>query len=435
MKRLTILLVLALQATAGCSALNRADPVVTRRYAARQFVREDTPRVRITVFAVPVPAPASSETVLTSLAPEAQAELVQLMGSRTENQGARSLVQALALPIRGESSAPSFRDLTRMSRRLVFSLDNQSPEPSARVSQARIFVQPLGDTRFVSWNRIENVYETVELGKLSLSQGRSTSAELGLTLPVLSAAPKVSASAESTLGEEVLLTQRRTALTGALTPTHAMLLQQGGAGIDLTGNVTADFEIAVPHGGDHTVFIPVLPMSGGAPACGTQPSFNRQTIRYPASGGGAAPDSVRVDVTLEYTLRDVRQGHETITESDDFVVFATGVSRAQGVAIIPAEALRFSVFELRMGDGRQQQRPTSGAAVTIQGASGGGSQGRISPLEFATFEEGVAMLTWLRKCNTAAVGFPLLLDGRPLMDNELPRLFVWRRAVNHPAEN
>ena len=426
MNRLMILvLLLVVQgAAAGCTALGGSRTVVTRRYAAQTEVRDETPTARISVFALPVPAAPATETALTSLGAEAQAELVKVMAARTQSGGAQSLVQALATPIRGASATPSFRDLTRFSRRLVFSLENQSSGAANRISEARIYVRPAAGTRFASWNRIENVYETVDIGKLSLSQERSAGAELGLAIPVLAATPALNASAGSTLQEEIQLRQRRTVLTGVLGPEEAMLLQQGGTGIDLTGNVTADFEFVVPHGGDETVFIPSLPA-----AC-EQPSFNRQTIRYPARSSRAVRaaeqdsgglDTVRVDVELRYTLRDVPRGHSTITESDDHVVFRRGADRLRGVAVLPAEALRFSVFELRMGE----------KTILIQGATQSGTTERTVPLQFANFEDAAAMLAWMRRCTMGKVGHPLFAGARELAGDDAKQLSVWRRPVNH----
>jgi hypothetical protein len=422
-----LLLLLAVQATAGgCALFGGASPKVTRRYATHAFVHEDTPSVKITVFALPVPPAPPEETGLTDLGPQAQAELVKVMAERTRDGGARDVVQALALPIEGTSSAPSFRDLTRLSRRLVFSLDNQSWGPANRISQARIFVQPMQTARFLSWNRIENVYERLEVGRLSLSQGRSASAELGLTLPVLGAAPQVSGGAETTLSEEVTLSQQRVVLTGAMSPDSAMLLQQGGAGIDLTGNVTADFTFAVPAGEDTTVFIPLLsPLSGDSAAdraaCEQRPDFARQTFRF-ALQSGAGPADVAFHIRLEYVLRDVPRGHSTLTESDDAVVFRTGRAMAQSV-VVPGEALEFEVFQLQIRD----------TTLYIRGATQSGTATRQAPLEFGAFDDAVAMMRWMRGCTVAKVGRPVLLgrDGMQVPPGRENDIHIARVPMNY----
>lgn len=423
MKRLVTVLLLSMQAALGaCGALRGSDSMVLRRYTSQTRVMEDTPRVKITVFALPVPAPAAAERGITNLSPDAQAELVKVMATRTPDGGPQGLAEALAIPIQGTSSTPSFRDLTRISRRLVFSLENQSAGAADRISEARIYVRPADSTRFVSWNRIENDYQTVELGKLNLTQERSSGAELGLTLPVLAATPSVKASAGSTLQEEMMLRQQRTALTGAITAGHAMLLQQGGIGIDLTGNVTADFDLVVPRGDERTVFVaPTLPDS-----CAQRPTFNRQTIRYPAArtiGADTLPLPVKLNVELRYVRRVVQRGHETMMEGDDHVVFKEGVDRVDSVVVVPGEMLRAAVSEIRLND----------TTVWIEGATQSGTIDRVAPLQFARFEDAAAMLAWMRRCEVGAVQHPLFAGLRPLSGKDALRMNIWRVPLNYGA--
>lgn len=417
MNRIITLLPAALAALAGCAALGRTEPVVLRRYAAHRVVPDSASSVRITVFALPVPAGPSTATVLTSLSPEAQAEMVKAMAERTGGD-ARALVQALALPIREASSTPSFQDRTRISRRLVFSLDHSSRGAADRISDARIIVRPVNGSRFVSWNRIENPRETVDVGKLSVSRERNAGAELGLALPFLSAAPSLSASAATTLQEEMVLRRQRTPLTGTLTATEAVLLQQGDIETDLSGNITADFDMVVPQGGYYTVFTASFPDT-----CGGAPSFNRQTTRYAlADSGGPAP--VEVNVELQYTLRHVPAGDRTLPEGDDMAEFRKGTDTVGLVSILPGETLHFSVFQLRIGE----------QTIEIEGAAPSAGINRRNLLEFGTFEEAVDMLTWIRRCTVAKLGYPLWAGGRALTDADRGAMHVWRAPVNYVGE-
>lgn len=428
MNRAAALLLLGTSATlTGCAFLTgKPAPLVHRRYAAFGYLeKKDEPKepeVRITVFAMPVPAAAPAALGITGLAGDAQAEMVRALERRTRDGGTAALVQAMALPLRPAGAVTTFRDLTRISRRLVFSVDHRAMNPADRVAEARIAVTPDSGVRFVSWNRMENEYQTVELGKLNLSQERSGTAELGLTLPVLSAAPSASATAAATLQEELMLRQRRTALTGTLRPEEAMLLQEGAPGIDLTGNVTADFELAVPSGGDETVFVPSLPST-----CG-RPSFDRVTLRYPKVGrrpeGG--PDTVWLKVVMDYVVRHVRAGHETIMEGDDSVQMRRGSEAADRVVAVPTEALRVSVFQIQ-----REKKP-----VMIRGATRSGTADDVAPLQFATFEEAAAMLAWMRRCGVRAVGHTLLVNERALGNGAAARMHVWRQPLNqrHPGD-
>jgi len=198
-----LILVGALVELCGCASFMRPQPVVLRRYVTQQRAQAADSSVKITVFALGVPATPAPPTNITNLSTDAQAELVKALATRTPNGGPGALAQALAVPIQAASSEPSLRDLTHISRRLVFSLENKSPGEASRISKARIYIDPLDGTRFAGWNRIENNYQTLELGKLSLSQERGATASLGLTLPVAAASPSVGASATNTLQEEV----------------------------------------------------------------------------------------------------------------------------------------------------------------------------------------------------------------------------------------
>ncbi|MBB4637072.1 hypothetical protein [Longimicrobium terrae] len=427
MNRMIPLLPAALAALSGCAIFSRTEPVVLRRYATHTVVQDSASAVRITVFALPVPAAPSTATVLTSLSPEAQAEMVKAMAARTGGD-ARALVQALALPIREASSTPSFQDRTRISRRLVFSLDHSSSSAADRISDARIIVRPVNGSQFVSWNRIENPRETVDVGKLSLSRERNTGAELGLALPFLSATPSLSASAATTLQEEMVLRRQRTPLTGTLTATEAVLLQQGDIETDLSGNITADFDMVVPHGGYYTVFTASLP-----DACGGAPSFNRQTTRYAAAGlnapsdtgrGAGGPAPVGVNVELQYTLRHVPAGDRTLPEGDDAAEFRKGRDTIRLVEILPGEALRFAVFQLRI----------AGDSIEIEGAAPSARADRRNVLEFGTFEEAVDMLAWIRRCTVAKLGYPLWAGNRAMTDGDRAAMHVWRAPVNYKGD-
>lgn len=418
MRKLLLLLGVLEVTLTGCMAFSRPTPVITQRYRVRSFAKDTAPSVKITVFSLPISPPRSPDVGITALAPQAQAELIKAIDADT--QPARALIQALALPLRPEQdrSRPSFRDLTRIPRQLVFSLENLSREPADRVNQARIRIVALDGLSFVSWNRIETNNQTVQLGSLGLTQNRTASADLSLTLPVLSATPKLGATAANNLNEAITLSQQRAVLTGTLQKDSAVLIQQGSAGLDLTGNVTADFELSVPADSGTSVFMAQLP------ATCTRPSFDRQTIRYALEAR-----DMRVTVQLEYVRRAVVAGHATVTESDDSVVFTRGTSTSDRVEIIPGEALRFSIFELRMA-------PDS-ALLYVEGAAPGTRLESRRPLQFATWDEAVAMLGWLRGCG-ATVPFPLPLfrggrsgSGDAVRPDELARAYVWRKPMNY----
>src|ERR1043165_4798954 len=119
MKRIILALLAATTLLQGCAALGK--PQVTRRYASATFLRPavPVPAVGLTVFATSVPR-AGTETVITNLSDRGQAELIRGMVART--QTAQSLAEAMAYPVRRPTPLPALRDLTELSRRLVFSI-------------------------------------------------------------------------------------------------------------------------------------------------------------------------------------------------------------------------------------------------------------------------------------------------------------------------
>lgn len=398
-----ILAALAAAAVASACVPPRVTPAVTRRYAHRQFGRDTAHSVTLTAFTIPVPAAAASANGITTLAPEAQAEVVKAVAGHTSTPA--SLTEAIGLPIGGAGGAAPFVDLTRVSRRLVFSVENRSLGPADRVSLARISIHPQGEAAFRGWNRIENRYEQVDLGKLNLTRGVTNTGEIGATVPFLSLAPKVSTSATSSLVEDVALTQRYAALTGAMTEREAVLLQQGVTGIDLTGTVTADVDISLPRGADVTVRHVAIPRKDGAPDCSARPVFQRQVVRYPRTA-----DSVWIAAGLEYLLRRVQRGDETITESDDSVVLELGQDSVTKVLAIPGEDLKYSVYQLKLGNEFVEIRDEHEFASSL--------------LQVPSFDEAFGLLGWLRACGTPKHGTLFSIARRPLARSDLRALDV-----------
>ena len=402
--RLTTLIVGLTGLLAACVP-PRIEPEITRRYLQHTFAPDDQHLVAVSVFSLPADPPSATAGVA-GLTEGGQAELVKAFAGRTDSPTALS--QALGLPIRADRPTPVFRDLTRVQRRLVFSVENQSREPADRISWARIRVLMPGEARFVNWNKLASEYQTVDLGSLAYTRGSSNSFELGLTLPLAEIAPKLSSAAESSLEEKLQLQQQRVRLSGSLTPKEAVLLQQGAMGIDLTGNIVTDVEIAVRWDREPRVFLVSVPMTGGRPNCERQPVLRQQVLRLPA-----VIDSLRVDVILEYLVRRVHSGHETVNEGDDVVTYLQGADTVRGVPIIPREELSVPLFQIRAG----------GEAIHLRNTD---ASSRAILVELASFEEAEDLMRWLRGCPGRIEGYGVLLGGRAVQPKDLRSLYVWR---------
>jgi hypothetical protein len=413
--------ILAATTLQACAALNM-QPRVTRRYASATFLPAavPAPAVDLSVFATTVPR-SGTETVITNLSDRGQAELIRAMVSRT--QTAQTLAEAMAYPVRRPTPLPGLRDLTELSRRLVFSIDNGSVQPADRVSTARIRVILRDSARFTGWDRITTRFDTVDLGKISTDQSRSVGAELGLELPVLSAAPSLNVSSENALHEEVALRQRRVALTGALGDGVAVLTQQGAAGIDLMGNVTADFQLSAKRHSDQQLIVGEYPQASGLPECAAGPRLQSQMVRVPQ------PNAISADVYLDYVLRRVVRGQATVTESDDAVVFEPGRDSVMNVIVVPGDMLQPAAFTLKVGAGSDRD-PT----LHVTGVPSGINAGAVT-LRFPTYENAMGMLAWLRGCKASAVGYTLTVGfgGPVLTESDLGRMYVWRDPLAPPV--
>jgi hypothetical protein len=395
----------------------RVNPVPTRRFAAYSFTeqRADSPLVRLSVFSIPVP-PGDGPRGLLDLAEGGQAEMVKAMADRTES--APSLAQALAIPIAAETPTLPLVDRSTLKRRVVFSVENDSDGPADRVNRARVRVRlPQAGARnptFVGWNRVESQYQTIDLGKLTSTQSSSTSAELGLTLPVASAAPKFSAGAETSLEEEVTLRQRFASLHGTLTAHEATLMEEGYTGVDLTGNIHADFEIKLPPH-DELVYAFNYQVRGGALDCEQRPSLRAFTLRRPDWRG-----PITAEVELEYVLRHVGSGTTTLIESDDSVTFVRGRHALGVVPLVSAADLEVSVYQLR--------HPTAGVLAVDDALAG--AQMRVRDLQLASYEDAFRLLTWLHRCRANVPGYPILLGGRAARPADVARFQIFNQRVN-----
>lgn len=150
----------------------RLRPEVTRRYRQISHAEDRTGRhAEITAFSLPVPN--SDPNSILALAPAAQAEFVKGVAAHA------STGQGIAAPIRSDSPPPGARNLARVSRRVVFSIENRSPNPADRLHSVRIGMK-LQDTAmsYVSWDKIATKHNTVDVGSLTFTQGTEVGADL-----------------------------------------------------------------------------------------------------------------------------------------------------------------------------------------------------------------------------------------------------------------
>lgn len=384
----------------------RLSPEVTRRYRQSSHIQDTIHYASLTAFSLPVPG--SDPNGILALAPEAQAEFVK--GVAAHASTGRAIAAGIAAPIRSDSPPPGARNLARISRRVVFSIENRSVRPADRLHNARIRMLLPNSVSYVSWDKIATKHNTVDVGTLAFNQGTEVGAELGLTLPELSAAPKVSSSATSGMNESVTLRQRFVDLNGALTEREAVLLQQSTAGIDLTGNVIADFVMEVEEKHPEWFYT----FSGEGRSCDQQPAIRGEFNEIPSS---IRPH--RATVALDYVFRLVDSGDASITESDDIVSFVS-VRHDSIVELIPESALIVPSWYVRTDSSAE-------GVLKLRSIAGGLGLETLKPVQFASYEDAERAVQWLRRCEGRIPGFEAFVrERRP----DAHRLYIDRVKAN-----
>lgn len=172
----TLLLATSLATVSACGGL-------TKRYRRHSWKEDDTTRVQVTAFAdSPSPTTATRREV-TDLSVAAQAKLVEKIAEKPKE--ADTLLASLGKRL-GTSAAPLIEDRTRFKRKIVISIDkltgSNAAEPlidvgdrlrevsiSVRLCQhcANGAAETGGKPTFLSWDKLETAYETVELATVS----------------------------------------------------------------------------------------------------------------------------------------------------------------------------------------------------------------------------------------------------------------------------
>lgn len=416
-----LLLVLAALACAGCPS-----PLLTSRYASVEFgaLPADSDAVRVSAFVLDVPA-APAKGILFELGPQAQGTLVRELAGKTES--IEAFLAALLGGGKEDGEGGGRFDLTRFRKRVVFSVEKKISAagtgigPADRVSELKVVLDLPQRARFLSWNRFETKYESVDLGKIGATQSSQVGISATLT-PKGSLVPEgipVGAEFGRGMSEEVLLKQRYVSLSGALAPQEARLYQQGAVGIDLAGNffIDLDLQFTGEIRTDRVVMVGSLRSKGAwTPAEKIQVEF--KTLTYAAS-----PDPVACDLKVDYILRHVLGKDDTIIEGDDLVRFLRGTGKDQFELLRASElrAATYAVRALRLHDGTTS---SDGFRLHLAGY-------REAPLHFAGYSMARAFLDWLKETRPARVGpFTLELDGKLLDVRDIPGLEIEVVSLN-----
>lgn len=181
--------------------------------------------------------------------------------------------------------------------------------------------------RFLRYDRVETLFESVTIGTRKLAQGISGTIEAGLGAqpsagdePTLSKGATAKAGSTATIGleESATISQRYVALNVSMAGngTSMMIRADGAPGRGVDGSILVQAEAHLPRGLFETVYLMSSVTRGGKAVW---------TIREVAV---PVVDWIPFVVRHDVIVRRVNSGSWTFTESDDFVTYSAerGVS-------------------------------------------------------------------------------------------------------------
>ena len=176
MKRIIIILFLLMGIFfCGCSK-----PELTRRYKEAEWKEAQTfdGRVKMSAFVMDAPGDAP-KSILEELTPPGQAAFIVAIEKNT--QDVNEFIQKIAGKLRKIPDKNAISDTTQLKKRIVFTIEkDMTTRPADRIQEIQVILSEIMNGSFASWNRISTKYETVDLGKVSLTKG--VQSELGLSI-------------------------------------------------------------------------------------------------------------------------------------------------------------------------------------------------------------------------------------------------------------
>lgn len=438
-KRLSCPIIALLLVCTGCSLRPREK--YTLRYKTTPTIVEHDPdatqTAQVSAFVLDVPEGASGKTVA-DLPERAQAAAIKAIGSNPKTS-TKDLLTAMGSPIGKKEKGGGDADRSVFKKRVVLAIVSlTTTAPADRLTFAKLSLvfpelsqddslrTPQNKTQatFVSWDKFATKYQTVDLGSLSYTQSRE------LDLKVAGQAPQggggeIDSKTANSLQEQLKLSQRYTTITGSLTPEEADLVQQGAPGIDLAGNIAVDMTIKLPAEKDAYTITDFgeLFAEGDKPSDPVKPA-DPGKLKVVSRSITAAKNQCRAvtaNLTLDYVLRHVVSGAETITESDDVVEFRKGTLHAAPVTLVEADELKVPTWNLRL----------NGRILSLERLPGPGGKLKSEPITFDSYTNATDFLLWLTKTKPHGIGGRALIfpPDRPFNPDDSGQLLVQRVDV------
>jgi hypothetical protein len=396
-------------------------PYLTNRFHDAAFVERKAAGdlLKVSAFVLDVPPPAAKNFIF-ELSPEAQSALVQVLADKTET--VEAFMDSLKNGGGEGADGGDCMDKSRFRKRIVFSVEKKMSAdpgeigPADRVSELLVKLAIPERARFLSWNRFETKFESVELGKVNATQ--NSKAGLAGTMlpksPLLPATIPVTAEFARNLAEEVSLKQRYVSISGSLDFQNARLYQQGGVGIDLAGNFFVDLDVrsATDPTRDET-FITI----GNLKSKAGYTAAEKLQVEFKKLRFASSSTPVRCALDFDFILRHVANKGHTVIEGDDGVQFVLGSGRNEFelLGMTDLKARVFKIISHRLNNGKPS--PDS-FILHLTGC-------REAPICFASYGMARGFLEWLKETKSTRIGqCALVLDDKPLDGRDIQGLEI-----------
>ena len=328
---------------AACSP----EPKVVKRYGDVTYkeASKDDPTPSVSFFSLPVPSEDARKTVF-NLSDQGQAALLSGLANATNTP--EELLSAASAKLETAAAKPGDIDLTRFKRRVVFTVERGSRRPADRLEwlKMELAIENSG-FEFVSWNKATTAYETIDLGELKISQGRSAKIKSSLKPGSVGVLESIGAEVSNSENLEENQDQRRRIIDLNVSlpdDRHAAIVRQGAIDRDLDGNTVVDFEIKYREKVNTTALLKFhnLHKSNGEPISAKEIRMFLYEASYPMEA-----ENVVASVTMEYDFRRVAKGDNTINEGDDSVVMISGrIDGSQSRALVSKSDQELEIWRL-----------------------------------------------------------------------------------------
>lgn len=425
MKQVTVYLLILLT----LSACHRAGPgLVAQRYEKATYAppteNDAEDYVSIETASYPVTAaPPPRQKGLFDLSDRGQeAYITALAGKEKDADG---LIARLTTPLESKQPANENKiDKTGLSRKLVFSIKigEAKRKPANRIERIDLALKLSGtnDIKFLTWDKIVTESQVVDIGKLTFGETTSFSIapEISLAGDVLGKLGGGGWSHSRTAQEEVTIKDRYV-ISGTLSDKKAILSVKGVTNVDLSGNLIVDIEFKADSPGELGIITFGDLFDNGEP----ETDIKKIKIGYKHALYPNLCDAVKGDLEYSFVFREVTEGHETVPEGDDTVVFRRGNGTLRDIAIIKRGEHLFKTWQIMHKDKDLLHILLAGRDVPTL-------------INFQSNDDADTFLKWLRSVRHKDTIPDALLkpfkvgSAKPLLKSDISGLEV--RIVKHP---